>query len=354
MTMSIISSTPPVSTTFRDLAAQITPTYLRGPWGTKWIYTHAIIFDALADGMAFAACAGLPQVAPPDGLQWLALDRQIDQGPNEPSTSFRLRLTQWLDLWLTAGSQRGILRALGSYLTPGSYTVETVNDTIAANSTTYTAWDSSTAQADPPTHYLESPGNWYWDSLNIPGRSWVIIYGGPWTQGPTWGSFNWGDGTVWGMSGGNPPNDAASIRGLVKKWKSAGDFVCEVIVAFDSSWYVPTLTYPNAKLPDGTWHYWGKVATETESYGLWGNVTSTTGLLQGAWGQVVTQQVPGAQGTPIFARVYTPLSSRTTNSAGTVAQSYTPLSSRTTTTATSVRGYVPSRPATSCFLGPVL
>jgi hypothetical protein len=346
----VISTQPAPVTTFRDQAAAISPTYLKGPWGTKWIYTHAIILDGIADGTAFAALAGNPSVAPTDGIPWLALDRQIDQGPNEPLTSFRVRLAQWLDLWRLAGSQRSVLLALASYFTPNGYTIETVNDSQLGSDVT--AWDSSTAGADPPTHTLTTPHNWNWDGIYVAGRSWVIIFGGPWTQGPLIGGFTFGDGTVLGFTGGNPPNDAPSIRGLVAKWKSAGDYVAQIIIAFDATWYQPTDTLPSAKLPDGTWGPWGRRATETESTGPWGQA-STLSEQYSQWGQVTEQQVAGPEGVVQFARVWSNRSTRTQTTASGV-RGYEPRVSHSTTTATNAPSYTPTRPATSCFMGPVL
>lgn len=345
----IVATAEAPSTTFRDQAFVLSPTYLQGPWGTKWIYTHAVILDGIADGVAYANLAGLPTVAPADALPWITLDRQIDQGPNESSDSFRLRLRQWLDLWRVAGSPRAILRAVTSYLTPGSYTIETVNDSqLTPNVTT---WDVSTGGSDPPTHYQESPHNWNWDGLTMAGRSWVIIYSGPWMQWPKFGGFSYGDGTVWGATGGNPPNDASSIRGLVGKWKNAGNFVQQVIVAFDAAWYVPTLALGDPHLPGGTWIGWGTTTFTTESTGPWGATLTETENC-GQWGQVATAQIPGAEGMINMGRVYRPRTSRT--SVTTTAPTYFPRASRSTTTATGPRSYVPSRPATSLFLGPVV
>lgn len=262
--MNVISTQPAPTTNFRNLAAQLAPTYLSGPWGTKWLYTHAIIFDTIAEAASFAAMCGNPSRSPTDGLPWLQLDRQIDPGPHEPEASVRARLAQWLDLWVVAGSQRAILRALGSYfigftIVEGAspITIETVNDSTAV-AVGVTAWD--VGPADPPTHVLADPGNWNWDGAVVPGRSWVIVFNGPWAQSRTWGDGGtWGDGHVWGSN--MSVNDASSLRALVAKRKAAGNSVAWIIVAFDPTWFVATLPPGDAKLPDGNWGTWGKIAT---------------------------------------------------------------------------------------------
>ena len=62
--------------------------------------------------VAYAVRARFPDCAPSDALPWLAIDRQIDRGPNEGETSYRARLKLWLDLWRHAGSAQSVITAL--------------------------------------------------------------------------------------------------------------------------------------------------------------------------------------------------------------------------------------------------
>lgn len=241
---------PPAN--FSDYVAFISPTFLLGPNLSRYMFGMSVQFDALGDAASYAMRARFPLTAPDDALPYLQQDRQIDRGPNEPRASYQQRLIEWMDLWRVAGGAPSVLRALSSYFLPSTTTVETVNDTTQDN---LTAWDVSVAGSDPPTHYLESPGNWDWDGQRIPGRAWAIVYNGPWALTQTWG-----DGSVWGDNDVTPTADeAASLQSLVGKWKAAGCSVIWIIIAFDPSWFVPTLPAGDPLLPDGQWGPWYKV-----------------------------------------------------------------------------------------------
>ncbi len=263
-----MSNTPPSTSNFRDYVQDPTqvPTWLRGPIGSRILYSIAAQFDALVDACAYAIRARFPATAPPDAFPWLTSDRQIDQGFQEPLSGFVVRLVMWLDLWRLAGSSYGVLLALLGYVAPDQISMETVSNTGA--------WDfyAANAGASPPQDGLQSDyfvppvhtlvgGQWNWD--NNPWwwwRFWVVLYpdSGLWNQGTTWGSFKWGDGTMWGLGGpGASVNTAPNLIALIKKWKTAGAFVPTIILAFDSSWFL--VTSPSGKLPDGTWGNWWKV-----------------------------------------------------------------------------------------------
>jgi hypothetical protein len=249
MTQSPLIPNPP---TFADQVYAGSPTFLQGYFGSRYMFCMAVMWDALSDAALLAVRARFPDCAPDDALPYLAQDRQIDRGPNEPRASYNQRLIEWLDLWIHAGGQPSILQALSSYFLPATTTIETVNDTTTDD---LTAWDVSVAGVQPPTHYLEDPGNWNWDDQRIPGRSWVIIYNGPWSLTDTWG-----DGSVWGDADVTPTaEEAGALRAQIAKFKAAGNSVIWIILAFDPSWFVPTLPPGDPLLPDGQWGPWYKV-----------------------------------------------------------------------------------------------
>lgn len=265
--MTMLTSAP-VTTVFRDLAYAISPPWLRGPVGQKFMYCQAVQFDALADAFAYSIRFGLPTYAAPDSLPLIGQDRQIDRGPAEPVASYTNRLIQWLDLWASAGSAPSVIIALGSYFIgftivsgPTPIVIETVNDQITTALGTLNVWDSG--PSDPPVHTVSNPGNWNWDGIKVPGRSWVIIFNGPWTKGNKWGATGkkWGGGLAWGGTTNATSQEGKSIKALVKKWKAAACLVQDIIVAFDNTWFQPALPPGDPKLPDGTWGHWGKIVT---------------------------------------------------------------------------------------------
>ena len=116
-----------VSTTdFRDLGDAISPAWLNAPVGKAYRYAMSVQYDALCDGFAYAVRARFPLIAPPDAFVWFAQDRLIIQGPNEPLSTYAVRLTQWLDLWRHAGSSMAIELALLAYFYPLAPQVATI------------------------------------------------------------------------------------------------------------------------------------------------------------------------------------------------------------------------------------
>src|SRR5690606_23888184 len=83
------------------------------------------------------------------------------------------------------------------------------------------------------TFFLNEPG----PHGEMPYRSqfWVVFPPGthPVTRdGPEWNGFLWNDGTAWGP-GGMTPEFAATIRGIVRKWKPV-QWICRgFIFEFD-------------------------------------------------------------------------------------------------------------------------
>jgi hypothetical protein len=231
----------------------------------------AVQFDALLDACAYAIRARFPGSAPTDAFTWLQQDRQIDQGFQEPLASYIVRLIQWLDLWRLAGSAYAVLLAILGYLTPDQIMVWHVSNT--------SVWDGYNAAAgasppqngilssgfNPPTH-IDSPSSAQWNWDNRPWqwwRFWVVLFpdAGLYTQGTTWGAgWHYGDGTLYGLAGpGASQGTAASLLGIVKKWKTMGAFCPAVILVWNALWMMPSSLAAN--MPDGTWANVWKVVT---------------------------------------------------------------------------------------------
>jgi hypothetical protein len=307
-----MSAAPPVTTSMRDAGYAISPQWMRAYWFSRIMYSLWVQYDALLDAGGYAVLAGLPSRAPLDALQWIAKDRQIFQGPNEPVAAYIARLQQWLDLWRHAGSSTGILLALRSYvapLTPKMLTVQSAGDGSLTSWDTYDNGEApfppGASHPTPPDHYVAKTANWRWDGLSQPyyypwmrWRKWVVIFqppGDPQTQwaaptatwapasgtvttsvvsDPVFGTvyqgsggsgsnaseFAWDDGTCWDWTG--TPQDAASLTRLARQWKSAGVWVPWIIVTYDATMFDETLLFTSPKLPDGHWGYWGKVVSD--------------------------------------------------------------------------------------------
>jgi hypothetical protein len=270
--------TPPTTSNFRDLGDAISPTYLNGPNGARYRYSIAVMYDALSDGFAYAVRARFPSISPPDAIQFIELDRVILQGFAESNSSYRARVTQWLDQWGFAGLPTGILLAMLGYLLPSMPPIRTVDNT--------SNWNQYAANASPfpppatmptPPTYLSGGFNWQWDSAGPPfgfgplwARLWVIIdsSAGPFAV-PTakWNTtIHWNDGTCWSWAGSS--GQASALTTLASQWRAAHVLVVNVIVSYDATMFDPTLPFGSPKLPDGTWGRWGK----TVSNGTYGKV----------------------------------------------------------------------------------
>lgn len=311
---------PAPTTTFRDLVTNvppvgIVPTFLNGPVGSRYMYSMAIIYDALIDAAGYAIRAGLPHYAPSDALTWIGQDRLIFQGPNEPTASYIARLVQWLDLWRHAGTSTALLLAMRGAVAPLLPEVVAV---ASSGDSKYSRWDTylknvnpfPAGQTDPtpPDGYVRTPlANWDWDGAVLPfyfpwmyWRKWVILFSPPgdpqspfavptktWASGgslnvsvvadaqfgslyenlspasPGGTSFNWGDGTCWGWAG--TAAQAGGLTTVITEWKSAGAWVPWILVSYDSTYFQQT-NPPAVKNPDGTWGYWGVVSADA-TYG---------------------------------------------------------------------------------------
>jgi hypothetical protein len=256
------------TTTFRDMAYRISPSWLRGPIGAPFMKSMAIMFDAVCDGAAYAVRARFPATAPTDAFPYLQADRQVDPGFQEPQSSYIERLIEWLDLWRLAGTDYAILLVMLGYVAPDEIACSVVSNDgdwnfYLANAGATVPQDFTSMAFVPPTHQVAPV--WDWDGAGDPyyliwqwWRFWVILYpdAGLWTYGRNWGDgWHWGDGTCWGWNG--TAAQGASLRALVKKWKTAGAYEPNLIISFDPTWFAPSS--PPSKLPDGHYGHWSKI-----------------------------------------------------------------------------------------------
>ena len=309
---------------FRTLASTppptgIAPTYLSGPVGGRYMYSMGIVYDGLTDAAGYAVRARFPSLAPTDAYPWIAQDRQIFQGANEPNASFVARSIQWLDLWRHAGSSTGVLLAILAQVSPAQpevFTVSTTGVDPRFATVPYSSWDTyqkgispfppGQTNPTPPDHYLTAPANWKWDSVSLPNyatwmywRKWVVIVSttnSPWVipflvwasggslnpaivadavygtkyenqspASPGTNVPNWGDGvSCWGWAG--TAAQASALTLAVKTWKSAGCWYPWIIVSYSAALFDQSLAFGSPNLPDGKWGYAGKIVADT-TYG---------------------------------------------------------------------------------------
>ena len=305
---------PSPTSVFCAAGDALSPAYLSGPNWRRYKWSINILFDDLSDGATWAVKSRFPSVAPPDAFPWLAVDRTISQGFQEPQATYVLRLQQWLDTLPYAGLPTGMMLGLLGQMLPADVTVRTVDNSsnwyayesgskpiplpaISSDRTTYPAgYNPGLPNVPPPV--LESSGtaNWRWDSAGPPfgysyrwWRLWPIIFSlgvSPPYAVPTakWGGGSkWGDGSCWGWAG--TAGQSSALLAEVRKQKAA-NVTATLIVCYAGSLFTPGHSFGSPDLPDGTWGTFGKVVSDP------------------TYGQVYTATRPSCAAATIFPEVF--------------------------------------------------
>ena len=171
---------------FRDTWPALAPEWLTTGFAEKYMYTLELQRDILLDKMNQAIKIRWPGQGDASQLPYLAHDRQIFQGPNEPVDQFIQRLIGAFDAWGRAGSRVSVLEQLQAYLL-GTYPNRTKQLPQAAivggSYPTVTQWDvidvntpSIALAGGFPAKTTVMPSNFNWDGKSVPWRSWLILY----------------------------------------------------------------------------------------------------------------------------------------------------------------------------------
>ncbi len=220
----------------------------------SYLYTAALVGDAVLEFTLQGLQARWPGVGTPTALPLIGRDRCIRRGFAESDDSYAGRLPAWLDDWRGAGTPFGLMRAVRDYCFPSKPRLRIVN----ASGTWYTL------NPDDTTEVVQTWGavNWDWDGdASKPTRFWLILYSTPepkpWSKGSTYGDGSkWGDGRTWGTTA--TAEQVATLRAIVRDFKSAGDLCDKIIIAFDADSFAPASAPGAAGMPDGTWGHWSK------------------------------------------------------------------------------------------------
>ncbi len=177
-------------TQFRDSFYDLVPPWLRTGVGEKYMYTLELLRDLLMEKANQAQRIRMPGQGDPSQIPYLAHDRQLVQGPNEPNLSFVERLKNAFATWDTAGSANAVLGQIAAYAQGFQPGVPAANPALAivSNPRAITlpsvtveanAW-WTLAQGDAPgtfpTLRLE-PDDFNWDGNDAATwRCWLILY----------------------------------------------------------------------------------------------------------------------------------------------------------------------------------
>lgn len=239
-------SLTPTLTTFRDTIRRISPTWLQGFYGYRFLYSAAVQIDAMADGLTAALKLRFPNLYTNETLPLIGRERGIRRGFDELDESYATRLRGWWDYHKHKGNPYALMREVQAYLGTHAIKMRVVNNAGA--------W--YTKNADGTTEYLAPPTHWNWDGSTADwSRYWLILYpNGLWTHTGAWGAgANWGPTTfgnpTWGSSATR--EQVQSIQAIVEDMRGPHSTCVNIIIAFDNASFDPTDTAP--PLPDGTW-----------------------------------------------------------------------------------------------------
>jgi hypothetical protein len=99
------------STDYQLYQQALSPTVLLDGPGTVFEAAFASMKDLFADRVRLSLKSRLPQLAPPDGLTQIGLERGMPQGQSESGSAYAARLQDAWNAWPWAGTAFGLLRA---------------------------------------------------------------------------------------------------------------------------------------------------------------------------------------------------------------------------------------------------
>ena len=230
--------------TFREFAEAISPPWLRGYWGERFMGGLALLYDYWAEGTSEALKAPWMRQtsSPSDALIPAGEDASIEAAPAETNAHYRARLVDKWNLWERAATVVFADNALEPFGIAQASTL------LKAN-----------------YEWVADPASTHWS------RWWVVLLPDsisgatlPFTA-ETWGPEVWGDAGTWGSSA--TQSDIFAIIRFLCKWKSAHEIGVRVI-----------LDYGNALWGLGTWGTgtWNGDAVFWELGRFWGTKYKST------------------------------------------------------------------------------
>jgi hypothetical protein len=174
---------------FRDNFYAFVPPWLSTGNAEKYIYTLELMRDLLMEKANQAVKIALPGLGDVSQIPYLAHDRQLVQGPLEPTDSFIVRLTHAYEAWNESGSAPAVLLQLQAYA-QGRQSVDLPEFAIISDprslygGNTVNSWWSLNYSDPIGTEPLLSnvvrthaqPTNFDWDHGGQTWRNWLVIY----------------------------------------------------------------------------------------------------------------------------------------------------------------------------------
>jgi len=185
----------------REFVERIAPTWGHGHYGERWLgLNYGLCADLLAEGASQALRAPwlILEDHPDDALPLNGSESNMPRYPTETAANHRARLrTRW-PTWIAAGSVQVLEAQFAAAGYPGAQV--------------YFDFSRPGPHGEPPPYWSQ-----FW--MRFPVGTHPVT-----ADGPSWDSFNWDDGTLWGPLG-LTLEFVTTIRGIVRKWKP-GHWIC--------------------------------------------------------------------------------------------------------------------------------
>ena len=261
----------------RDLAYAISPPWLQGDIGSRYIHSMTVLTDVQCERVRQGTLAKMPQRCDPSFLPYIGRDRTVVRGFAESDTHFALRCKTAPYDWHFAGLPGGLLGQVLGYLSPAAPMARAVWSAHALSPFTGqpTQWEWIPDGAATGTSVSSwatlgsSPyfGEWFWDRLDNRRRMWLVLYanatGAPWVGdcGVYGDGSSYGDGESYGTTIVTAAQ-IEDIRRIIKAWKGSHARCEWIVIALDALLFDPfhtgDLPGDNSTLPDGNWAGYGK------------------------------------------------------------------------------------------------
>ena len=198
----------------------IVPRWLRGRFGGGWMESHGLVLDGLIEGARQAVLSRFVTRAPADALPYLASERQLERMPGQTEANWRQTLLDAWNLWVWAGTKRGIRDAV-------------LRTGYATDVAVYNAHE-----------WPDGPNVQGWATF------WVTLSGVAWTNDGVWDDPGvWDDGGTWDSTA--TIDEVDRVLRQVLLWKPAEAYCGGVIVVLNGElWDWPEGTWDD---PGGTW-----------------------------------------------------------------------------------------------------
>ena len=245
----------------------ISPTWLQGPLGERYLYAVIATADATADRIEQGVRSCMPQKCDPTFLPSVGRDRSTIRGISESDETYAARCQSAIYDWHFAGLAAGLMRTVLGYISDAPHIRVVWSAKWSTSQPTQWSWLAAGASRGvaPETFstLAATPfvAEWKWDAIDNRRRVWIVIDSGAWiTSGRKYGDGSkYGDGHLYGVAG-ITANQVTTLRSLVAEWKGSHAYCAGIVVSLDSTLFDPfAITSPgaNATLPDGAWANYG-------------------------------------------------------------------------------------------------